>query len=234
MDDRRHTWSAVDLIATTRAWTRYHGTRLHWPCVTILPITAVALLGCLLVGCGAGGSRINSTQDSTVGNIPRSDNAQESKVRDIPRDTNTETTPSGLVYDPDDEPVRFYGREAIGVERQTIAKLITRYYADAARDDGAKTCRMMPASAVRELVREDSQRTHSKRCSDIASFEFRQMHEEIKIDAATLEFINIRVKGASGIVLLRFAKAAEPSPLSIQREGRDWKVARLRAMPQMG
>lgn len=219
MDDRRHTWSAVELIVT-RAWTGHHGTRLHWLCLTTLPIAAVALLGCLLVGCYASASRSNSTQDS--------------KVRNIPRDTITETTPSGLVYDPDDEPVRFYGHEAMGVERQTISKLVTRYYADAARDDGAKTCRMMPASAIRELVRQDSQRARSKRCSDIASLEFRLMHEELRIDAATIEFINIRVKGASGIVLLRFAKAAEPSPLSIQREGRDWKVVQLRAMPQIG
>jgi len=137
------------------------------------------------------------------------------------------------MYDPDDNPVRFYGREAAGVERQTILTLVRRYYAAAARNDGGKTCQMMFSGTVREFVKQNSQRAHSKQCSRIASFEFAQMHTELKRDVATLKFIRIRVKGASGIVLLRFEKAAELSPLSIQRDGPAWKVAQLLATQHM-
>jgi hypothetical protein len=118
------------------------------------------------------------------------------------------------------------------VERQAIITLVRRYYA-AARRDGGKTCQMMLSSTVREIVRQDSQRAHSKQCSEVASFEFTQMHEQLKTDVATLEFKGIRVKGASGIVLLRFNKASDPNPLPIQREGPVWKVAQLLASIHM-
>jgi hypothetical protein len=191
------------------------------------PITAlaVALLFLLMVGCGAGGSTRSHTQGPT--------STQSSTIRDIPQDTITEVTRSGLMYDPDDDPVRFYGREAVGVERQAIMTLVRRYYAAVAKLDGGKTCRMMLPSTIREVVRADSQTAHSKRCSKVASFEFRQRREELRLDLATLEFISIRVKGATGIVLLRFNRATDPNPLSIQRERSVWKVAQLLATIHM-
>jgi hypothetical protein len=189
------------------------------------PVAALVLtfLAPLLVGCGAGSSARHHTTHT-----------QRFATGDIPQDTITEVTRSGLMYDPDDDPIRFYGHEAAGVERQAIVAFVRRYYTAVARRDGHKACRMMLPSTIREVVREDSQTAHSKRCSKVASFEFTQRHEELRLDLATLEFISIRVKGgATGIVLLRFNKASDPNPLSIQHEGQVWKAAELLATIHM-
>jgi hypothetical protein len=191
---------------------------------TPMAVLAVAFLGPLLVGCGAGGSTRAHTQRPA---IPRPE------VPDIPQDTITEVTRSGLMYDPDDDPVRFYGHEAAGAERQAIMAFVRRYYAAVATRDGHKTCQMMLPSVIQEVVRADSRTAHSKRCSKVVSFEFTQRHEELRLDLATLEFISIRLKGATGIVLLRFNKATDPNPLSIQREGSVWKAAQLVATIHM-
>jgi hypothetical protein len=137
----------------------------------------------------------------------------------------TITTASGLVYDGDDGRIRFYGHEADAADRQAIATLVERYYAAAAALDGTQACRLIHSLTIEATIETDADRLGvAKTCPAVMHKLFERQRHQLAIDNASLEVIDIRVGGATALVLLRFAKASEANHLATHREGSAWKL----------
>jgi hypothetical protein len=145
------------------------------------------------------------------------------------------TTATGLVFDSDDDPVRFYGHEADTAQRQAITALVKSYYAAAAKDDGAKACRMIHP-LIAEAIPEDYEEQPALRgrtCAVVMSKLLKQLHgrhapeSATPRESATLKVIGVRVEGGIALVLLRFADAPEPDHIAVHLEGHSWKIWEL-------
>lgn len=181
----------------------------------LLALLTIALLGLGASACGSAGNTAGS-QSSTASNAASTSH----------RAATLTTTATGVTFDADDGPIRFYGHEASGAERQAISALVRRYYAAAARQDGSQACRVMH-SLTAETVAEDYGQTpalRGKTCAVVMSKLFKQRHRELILDSVTLEAIAVRVEGGTALVLLRFAKASEPDHIKLRREGRTWRT----------
>ncbi len=132
-------------------------------------------------------------------------------------------------FDSDDAPVRFYGHEADAADRQAITALLTRYYAVAARGDGAEACPMID-SLIAETIAEDYGELpalRGKTCTTVVSKLFAQHHQQLTVDSATLEVTGVRVEGGRALALVRFAKAPVPDYIAVHREGSVWRIWEL-------
>lgn len=173
---------------------------------SLLALLAITLLGLGATACGGASERTGSTLK-----------------------TASSATATGLTFDSDDGPVRFYGHEAGAANRQAITTLVTRYYAVAVKEDGAKACPLIH-SLIAETIPEDYGElpaSRGKTCAVVMSKLFKQRHQQLITDSATLEVISVRVEGGTTLVLLRFAKAPEPNYIPVHREGHTWKIWEL-------
>jgi hypothetical protein len=146
--------------------------------------------------------------------------------------TTTVTTATGLTtYDSDDAPLRFYGHAASEPERQAITAVVRRYYALAARMDGAGACQLIHSLIAETIVEGYGSlpASRGKTCAAVMSKIFGHRRQQLRLDSATLAVVSIRVQGVTGLVLLRFAKAAEPNHIQVRREGTVWKIWNLLA-----
>jgi hypothetical protein len=131
-------------------------------------------------------------------------------------------------FDSDDAPVRFFGHEASGRDRREIVGLMRRYYAAAARADGAKACRMIHTLTIESIREEYEERTgRSASCASIVADLFRRRRHQLALDSATLEIASIRVGEDSALVLVDFAKAPLPNHIAAHREAGAWKIWEL-------
>ena len=179
---------------------------------TLLTIT---LLSLSTAACAGTGKPAAAPASKTASNAAASGN------------TTSETT--ATTFDSDDNPVRYYGHEAGAGDRQAITALLTHYYAAAAREDGAKACPLIN-SLIAETILENyghQPASRGKTCAVIMSKLFKQTHQQLTVDSATLTITSVRVEGGTALVLLRFAKAPLPNHIAVHREGRTWKIWEL-------
>ncbi len=186
------------------------------------PLAIALLLACGLASCGEA-DRAATSASATSAKAPTAiANAEGSHIT---------TTPEGIVYDGDDGPIRFFGQEAGASDRQALTALVSRYYAAAAKEDGAGACPLMAALTV-ETIPEDygeEPELSGKTCATIMSKLFAQRHAELLRDSATLKVIDARVQGNRALLLLRFNGAAEPNHIAAHHEGSAWKIWELLA-----
>jgi hypothetical protein len=152
------------------------------------------------------------------------------------KDTSTESPlqeSDGFVtpksFDSDDAPVRFFGHEASPAERRAVTALMTRYYALAAKEDGAKACPLIASVIAERIPEEFDEQTafRGKTCAIIMSKVFAQRHRQLLLQSSTLEVTSVRVEGNRALVLVRFAHAPVPNHIAVHREGSTWKIWEL-------
>jgi hypothetical protein len=191
--------------------------------VLLAPL-AIALVGFGANACGEASKPAGSA--STTASSPAVTTGRPETVT---------TTATGLVFDSDDDPIRFYGHEADAAESRAITALVRGYYAGAAKDDGARACRMIHP-LIAEAIPEDYAEQPSlrgKTCAVVMSKLLKQLHRRhapesaSPKESATLEVIGVRVEGGIALVLLRFANAPEPDHIAVHLEGHNWKIWEL-------
>ena len=135
-----------------------------------------ALLGLGATGCG------DSTETTHSASAP---------VAFAPANVPTITTAAlaHFAFDADDGPIVDFGHEASASVRRAIALLVTRYYAFAARADGAAACTLLH-SLIAETIVEKYGELHAMRgdsCSIVLSKLFKQHQQQLVSESTTLE-----------------------------------------------
>jgi len=134
-------------------------------------------------------------------------------------------------YSVDDYVYLDYGEAASAPVKREVTKLVKRYYAAAAADDGTKACSLI-VEHLAEVVPGSYGHApgppylNSQTCALIARV-FKRLHRELATEAATLQVTRVRVNGERGLVILHFATISEPRQLAIRREGHTWKIWQL-------
>lgn len=161
-------------------------------------------------------------------NYNDADNDDSTKRKD--RDNDSDNAGNSY-YDSDDATVRGYGRAANGRDRRTIAALVSRYFAAAAREDGATACSMIVkvyANSVPEDLGRPPGPPYSRggTCAAVLSKLFYHYHRQLAAHAAQLEVTSVRTGQGRAVAVLGF-KTLPGRALWVAREGSVWKVDAL-------
>lgn len=129
-------------------------------------------------------------------------------------------------FDKDDGAAREFGRPAGPADWKAITKLLKRYYASAARAEGATACSLtlsgLAQAVPQEYGRAPGVKYHSATtCAAVLSRLFQYLHGEL---AAPVHFTDVRVQGEEARVLLG-SKTRPASYVTLQRERGAWRVA---------
>jgi len=156
------------------------------------------------------------------------DNDDSTKPKD--RDNDSDNT-SNSYYDKDDNVVLHYGHATNAQDRRTITALVKRYFAAAARQDGASACSMIASSlanSVAETLGGKAGPAYSRgnTCAAVMSKLFYHYHRQLAAHESQLEVTAVRLDGPKGIAVLGF-KTLPGRQLHVARENAVWKIDAL-------
>jgi hypothetical protein len=140
-------------------------------------------------------------------------------------DLDSDSYPDGP---PDNEHAAF-GRPAGAAQRQAVAAVVGRYYADAARADGAAACGLVYSTRA-ESASEDyadvlpPAKRRGASCAAVLSALFRRLHGRL---SAPLRVGSVRVEFNSASVQLHFRGQRSPRYIEAHRERGAWKLGML-------
>jgi hypothetical protein len=125
-----------------------------------------------------------------------------------------------------------FGHPASPPEARGAAAVVKRYFADAAREDGASACPLIysPRAEVIPDELDGAPRPPGKRpvtCGFVLSRLFREMHSRLSAESATLRVGAVRVEFNQGSVQLHFAHVRLPHYIEVHRERGAWKMGIL-------
>lgn len=140
-------------------------------------------------------------------------------------------------YQKDYDELPYYRNEPLGhpaspADARGAAAVVKRYYADAAREDGASACRLIYSPRAETIHDEldGAPGPPGKRrvtCGFVLSRLFRAMHSRLRADSATLRVGAVRVEFNLGSVQLHFAHVKLPHYIEVRRERGAWKMSML-------
>lgn len=134
-------------------------------------------------------------------------------------------------YDVDNDTHATFGPLAGATELATITKLVTRYYGDAAVDDGERACALLDPLVAEGLVeqshlREGSGSPGEDTCPEVVSKLFKQRHRELVHDLALPRVAWVQTKRDRAIALVRFGAERERL-VRVRRTHGIWKMDAL-------
>jgi hypothetical protein len=186
--------------------------------ILILPTTAVVT--------GACGSARQPTRGFV--NTPSEDSYREGDDDDDDREKPRS--------DPDDASVRDYGHPVDAMEKRAIVRLVGRYYAAAAADDGPLACSLIyppftRGSGIIDALPSNyvpapgSTVLRGESCAQVATLLFKLNRQQILEESRGVRVVEARVSATRGYVVLRF-KVMPERWLTIERENAgDWRIA---------
>jgi hypothetical protein len=205
----------------------------------LLTASLIALLGLGVSACGNAGKRTGSAPESSSSTAAAAAAAAAGTVTPVggylrgDGDVDDEANHT----DQDDYATRNYGHAASAADVRAIVALVKRYYAAGAAGDGAAGCTLIysglanspslgeaaeeaypPAPGV-PLLRGQS-------CARIMSLLFKEDHQRLAADFATVEVTRVRVKGSRGLALLGFRTTPERQ-IPLRHERGTWKIEAL-------
>ena len=216
MEGRNAAWRSDRVRVAMRALVprRWSGMR------TLLVLLTAVLLGAGLLACGgAGGGSGSVSQDGLGGTYLHEDNDADTNIY------NEET---------DDQRTREFGKAASPEDTKAVIALVRRFYAAAAAGDGAAACSLMAPSLARDAGLSEAAEAahppvpgapnlHGDPCPTVMSLLFKEDHEQLVAESATLVVTGVRVEGAHGLALLGFKTMPERWIL-VAREHGAWTI----------
>jgi hypothetical protein len=190
--------------------------------LSMFALLAPGLVACDSAGKGASAPEGSSNPQSTAASSAAPAGSRPKDFEDGDEDANSD----------DDLVILNYGHAASAVETHAVAEVVKRFFAAAAADDGAKVCSLLFSRVAEEVPEEFEQASspgalHGKTCAAITSQLFKRRHRQQAAESATLEITGVRVEGAKGLALLRFATTPEPHNIPIRREHGVWRLMEL-------
>jgi hypothetical protein len=187
----------------------------------LLVVPAAALFAVSLAACGStpserSAARVTAVHDdsSTMSGKPWT----HKNDRDNDNDNNN-----------DDAGIVGFGHAAGPADRRISVTLVTRYFAAAARGNGAEGCSLL-VPTIAEAVPEDdghSPGLEGKTCSVVMSKLFKRNHQSLVGKHTTLKVVDVRVEGSRGLAILEFPTIPETRQITERRVGNTWKLVDL-------
>jgi hypothetical protein len=147
-------------------------------------------------------------------------------------DQDKDSSAAAGYYDGDDGNIRYYGQAASTSDARAIMTLLTRYYAAAATEDGARACALTYFLDVETLPEQYGQPPGplwlrgAKTCPAVLSRVFRHFHSLL---TPRVEVTAVRVSGDRADVLVGFT-TLPAGFVKARREGGVWKIDGLLAV----
>lgn len=197
----------------------------------ILSSLACALLAVAVVACGEAGSGEKTASTGSTTSVA-SAALPQIEVKTDP-DDDSDKYPGQTDYD--ESP--YYKKEPFGhpaspSEARAAGAAVKRYFADAAREDGAAACRLVYAPRA-EVIPEELEGLPGPpvkgpvTCGFVLSRLFRYAHSRLSAESATLRVGVVRVEFNQGSVQLLFAHVRLPHYIEVHRERGVWKMGIL-------
>lgn len=167
-----------------------------------------------MTACGTGSDTVSSSHTSSAAGVDTGASAASAKA--------------ALVHPQNDDYISTYGHEAREPEKRRISDLVKRYYTAALAGEGAVACSFV-YSTLAKSVAEDygtAGSPHSTNCAAVLPKLFRHAPGLSAADLASTTVTGVRLRGNRGFVQLS-SKAMRTGEISIEREGRTWKLGAL-------
>jgi hypothetical protein len=192
----------------------------------------VVLLSVALAGCGhAGRTEGPTARDSAEAQHATTATGAAGRTSTTEADSKTDSdedndNPTSSYYDSDDNVVLSYGHAANTTDMRAIATVIKRYYAAAAAGDGREGCSLLYSILI-ETAPEDLSQTpkEGETCLEAMSSFFKRDHRQFKADTVGIGVTRARVKGDSGLALVRLG--SRERRVLVHRENGVWKLGTL-------
>jgi hypothetical protein len=212
---------------TNRIWRRPTKTR-SLPALLAVLLLSTGADACGAAGKGAGSASLASSNATSTGAAATTASSTTPAQSHPPKDSdNDNDKPSNSDYDSDDN----FGHAASATDRQAITALVKRYYATAAASDGAMACSLI-YSIFAEAIPEDYGQPpgppglRGKTCAVVMSKLFKQHHQQLAAQTATLKMARVLIDGNRGWALMSFGTIPERRML-VHREKGSWKIDAL-------
>jgi hypothetical protein len=164
------------------------------------------------------------------------DDAPGEEIGPNPNDSDVDNDKDNIkrrgFYDRDDVAIRSYGHAPSAADARDLTLLAGRYYAAAAREDGASACAMFTAvfakSVPEDYGRGSAGATYlrdASTCPQVLTLLFRHLHAQLSVP---IEVMRVRVKGDRGLVLIG-GRIIPASLFEAQREAGSWRAVGMLA-----
>lgn len=129
----------------------------------------------------------------------------------------------------DDGRYLYYGHAADAADRRVSTALITRYFAAAAAENGARACALLVPLLTESVVEENghSPALRGRTCAVVMSKLFKLHHRLLAEKSASLRVIAVRVEGYKGLVIFEFPEIPEVRLIAERRVHGTWRVMGL-------
>jgi hypothetical protein len=185
----------------------------------LLAMLTAALLSAGVLACGdsSAGTATRHAASSTGASAENGSPASYQRDRDGDRDNNR-----------DDEHILDFGVVAGTADSQAITALVSRYFADAANEDGAKACSLLTPFIAESIVEADGHAggLRGNNCAMVVSKLFRQHHRELADKSSHLRVIRVGVEGDRSLAVLEFPEIHEIRQITLRHQGK-WTVLDL-------
>ncbi len=136
--------------------------------------------------------------------------------------------------DADDVEIRAYGHRAKAGEARAAERVVKRYYAAVARDDGTAACRLMDRrlSESRDYAKTvppayvpaaGSSLLQGKDCGQVASLLFEPSQQQFATDARSVKLAELRRRKNEALAILLYTTDPE-GQISLRRERGTWRI----------
>ncbi len=195
----------------------------------LFALCALVLLSLGSAACGKAGkvSTATSSPTATTGSVS-APSGKQADTSHADKDGDGDSTGKGR-YDSDDKALLDFGHAANASEQSQITTLVQRYYAVAARQDGATACSML-YSIFAESVPESYGTSppgpayaRGTTCPAVLTAFFKHFHQQIVAKLPKLEVSRVRVKERQGLAILSFG-ALPQSEMRVIDEGHTWRI----------
>jgi hypothetical protein len=129
--------------------------------------------------------------------------------------------------------ILYFGHPASPADKQAVTRLVMRYYAAAAREDGATACSLLLSSLANSVPEDYGQAPGppslrgGKTCQAVMTKLFKLLHRKLAAEDAGLEVTRVRLKAKGGYAVMRFKTTPELHETNVVREGSGWKISSL-------
>jgi hypothetical protein len=167
------------------------------------------------------------------GDIDGNGDSDSARVGGPDVDSDSPTTQSYRFPDSDDGPIFAYGHRPSAAVAHAIASVVRRYYAAAARGDGASACALLPSTLAHVIPKSYSEPRDpaylrgTKSCGATLARFFGHYHREL---AAPIELFSVRVEGETARVIYS-SRTTPASDVFLTRHGSSWQLIEVRGRP---
>lgn len=198
----------------------------------LLALLATALLGVGAVGCGSTAKGRDSTSSSSGAVATGTSTTSPGSGT-----TSAQNHATAYRYPDHTKSEVDYGRAVGSADKQAVTQVVKRYYAAAAREDGAGACSMI-APSLAKIVAEDYGHGSQgppylragKTCPAVMTLLFKHSHNQLRAELTRLKVTRVLLIDRSDLAILSFGRVPERE-IRVSREGRTWKIQSLLDSP---